>query len=228
MPQRLFWVDAVRGFAIILMVIFHFCYDLRYFGYVDWHIPNGPAWWPFRYLILTLFIFTVGVSLFLAHSKHIDRRKFLKRLLQLMASAAAITVMSLFLFPKTWIYFGILHFIAMVSVIGLCFIRIPKVALLMGAVILVGFWLDVLDSRWPFDFFKQWLPPHTEDFVPLFPWLAVMLLGVGMAGSLPIKKWDLPEHEVTKVFSLIGKHGLLIYLLHQPILFAGFMLVDFL
>ena len=67
--KRLLWVDAVRGLAIVLMVIFHFCYDLRYFGYVDWNNPNGPNWRPFRYVILTLFISTVGVSLVLAHGK---------------------------------------------------------------------------------------------------------------------------------------------------------------
>ena len=108
--QRIHWVDSVRGLAIVLMVIFHFCYDLRYFGYVDWNVPNGASWWPFRYVILTLFIFTLGVSLSLAHSSVIRWRKYAVRLGQIVLAATGITLMSLLMFPNGWIYFGILHF----------------------------------------------------------------------------------------------------------------------
>ncbi len=226
LKQRLLWVDAVRGFAIVLMVIFHFCYDLRYFGYVDWHIPNGPHWWPFRYLIITLFIFTVGVSLSLAHKNHFNQSTFIKRIAQLIVSAAAITIMSLFLFPKAWIYFGILHFIAAASLLGILLVRAPYISLVIGGVILVGYWLGLLSNTWPFEWFSQWLPDDTEDFVPLFPWLGVMYIGVGFAGVFPIKKFDISRNKLTNNLGFIGKHGLIIYLVHQPLLFAGFILIN--
>lgn len=123
--SRIQWIDALRGIAIILMVIFHFCYDLRYFGYVDWNVPNGPNWWPFRYVILTLFIFTLGMSLSLAHSTRVHWKKFSIRLGQLALASGAITAMSIFMFPNTWIYFGILHFLCVASVVGVFFVRIP-------------------------------------------------------------------------------------------------------
>lgn len=241
MPQRLLWLDMLRGFAIVLMIIFHFCYDLRYFGYVDWHIPNGPNWWPFRYFILTLFIFTVGMSLSLAHHPQFKRISFVKRLVQLGLAALAITLMSLIMFPHAWIYFGILHFIALASLIGVPFISRPRIALFLALVILFGYWFGMLGNEWPFNLFADWLPDDTEDYVPLFPWLGVMLLGIGFAGIvLPqmasrskqhtkkIKPWDLPNITINRVLAWLGKRGLIIYLIHQPILFACFYLVQWL
>ena len=150
MKQRLLWLDALRGFAIVLMIVFHFCYDLRYFGWVDWNVPNGDKWWQFRYVIITIFSFTIGVSLSLAHGAQFKRQAFLKRFIQLIAGAFVVTVMSLFLFPNSWIYFGILHFIAAGSVISAPFIKYPKIALGLGLLILISYNLSLINSDMPF------------------------------------------------------------------------------
>lgn len=221
--RRLLWVDALRGVAIVLMVIFHFCYDLRYFGYVDWNIPNGPNWRPFRYVILALFIFTVGLSLALAHGQGVRWKHFSKRLVWLIAAALGITIMSLYMFPEGWIYFGILHFIAFASLAGLLFLRIPLLAGLIGVSILVGYWMDLLPTRWPFNYISGVLPSYTEDYVPIFPWLGVALLGVGLARLLPVERFDVPPLRLAKWLAFLGCHGLIIYVVHQPLLFAVFL-----
>ena len=228
MNSRLLWVDALRGSAIALMIFFHFFYDLRYFGWVDWNIPNGSSWWPFRYLIISLFTFTVGLSLSLAHQKQFRQKIFIKRLAQIFLGATCVTVMSLFLFPKAWIYFGMLHFIAVGSLIAIMFVKIPKVALGLGCIVLVGFWSSLLKSDWPFEFFYQLLPRYTEDLVPLFPWLGVMLIGTGLGGLLPVSKYDVPKSRITKPLAAMGRHALIIYLIHQPLLFGVFILVQML
>lgn len=228
LQQRLVWVDALRGLAIVLMVIFHFCYDLRYFGYVDWDVPNGPNWWPFRYLIVTLFVFTVGISLSLAHKQQLDLPLFLKRLVQLVAASMAITLVSILVFPDSWIYFGILHFIAAASVLGVGLVAHPKTALGLSVFFLFGFWLEVLPGSWPFEWFAFLLPDRTEDFVPLIPWLGIVFLGIGLAGILPVNRgFDLPMNPAIRPLAATGRRGLVIYLLHQPLLFAGFLLVGF-
>ena len=224
--NRLLWVDTLRGFAIVLMIIFHFCYDLRYFGYVDWDVPNGSNWWPFRYLILTLFVFTVGISLHLGHGDGFKKKSFFNRLLRLSIAALAVSLISLFLFPNSWIYFGILHFIAVASLLGLPLARFPKVALLLGIILLVGYWTSLLESIWPFSFFSSLLPVNTEDFVPLFPWLGIMYLGIGTAAIFPVSKADISPVKPVKFLAAMGRHGLIIYLVHQPILFLGFYLVN--
>lgn len=220
----------------MLMIIFHFCYDLRYFGYVDWHIPNGPNWWPFRYFIITLFLFTVGVSLALAHYDHFKRINYIRRLGQILVAAGLVTGVSLFLFPKAWIYFGILHFIAAASFISSLVLHRGYLALGLGAAILIAYWLGWLNNEWPFTLIKSWLPHDTEDYVPLFPWLGVVWIGLGFGrivvpkmvvhkikGKKKIEKtMDLPNNIVTRQIAWLGKHGLIIYLIHQPLLFGGF------
>lgn len=222
--QRIRWVDELRGIAIVLMVVFHFCYDLRYFGYVEWDVPNGTYWWPFRYLILTLFIFSMGVSLSLAHGKGIRWQKFGIRLGQLLLAATAITLMSVYMFPEAWIYFGILHFLAMASIVGLVLVPVPLVALGAGLLILLFYWSGAIHNQWPFSYL-DWLPANTEDYVPLFPWLGITFLGVA-AGAIA------PRIRISQVLPMVpgwvrfaGRHGLIIYLVHQPIMFSGFYLV---
>lgn len=218
--SRIQWVDNLRGIAIVLMVIFHFCYDLRYFGWVDWDVPNGDGWWQFRYIILTLFIFTMGMSLSLAYQKQFKLKKFLIRISQLAIAAILVTVMSLYMFPTAWIYFGILHFLFAASILGILFVKQRLVALLIGISIIIAFWLGILDSQTPFSLFKNYLPNNTEDFVPFFPWLGVCLIGVAASQYLPLKKIESALPALPKGLGFLGRHGLIIYIIHQPILFA--------
>jgi uncharacterized membrane protein len=223
--QRIRWVDDLRGVAIVLMVVFHFCYDLRYFGYVSWDVPNGSYWWPFRYLILTLFIFTMGVSLSLAHGNGIRWRKFGTRLGQLVLSAGLITLMSLYMFPDTWIYFGILHYLALASVVSLLFVPVPLVAFGAGLVIFVFYGAGVIDKQWPF-VYSEALTIYTEDFVPIFPWLAVTLLGISVGAVATKIRLGSYLFWLPGWIRFAGRHGLIIYLVHQPIMFGGFYLVS--
>lgn len=220
LKNRIQWVDNLRGIAIILMVIFHFCYDLRYFGWVNWDVPNGGGWWQFRYVILSLFIFTMGLSLSLAHHKQFKLRKFLIRISQLAIAAILVSAMSLFMFPDSWIYFGILHFLFTASIIGILFIRQVIFALLLGISILVLHGFDIANSGLPFSFFNHYIPDNTEDFVPFFPWLGVCLIGVAAGQLLPLKKIDNYFPKFPNSVNFLGRHGLVIYILHQPVLFA--------
>ncbi|MBX2809935.1 MAG: DUF1624 domain-containing protein [Cellvibrionaceae bacterium] len=218
--SRILWVDALRGIAIVLMIIFHFCYDLRYFGWVNWQVPNGHYWWPFRYIILSLFIFTLGISLHLAHAQRIQWRKFSLRMGQLALSAAAVSLMSLFLFRDTWIYFGILHFLCFASILSLPLLNKPRLSVLLGLCILLLYHLDILNNQWPFNSIRHWLPTHTEDYVPLFPWLAVSYLGLGCAQYLSLTTIERHLAAPPRLLIWLGQRGLRVYLLHQPLLFA--------
>ena len=147
-------------------------------------------------------------------------------MVQLLLGAACVMVVSLFLFPRAWIYFGILHFIVVSSLISIVFVKIPKLALGFGCTALVGFWLSVLNSDWPFKFFYHLLPRYTEDLVSPFPWPGVMLIGTGLSGLLLIDKYVLPKNSIAKPLANVGSHGLIIDLIHQSLLFGGFILVQ--
>lgn len=206
---------------MLLMVIFHFCFDLRYFGFVDWDVPNGPGWWQFRYVILSLFIGTVGISMSLAQGAGFNRKAFLLRQAKLLAAALLISLMSVFMFPQSWIYFGILHFIFAASLICLLLVRFPLLSLVLGIAIVLAHIFDITDPFWPFVYIGQYLPRYTEDFVPFFPWLGVALIGVYLGHLIRHKKPSFCRYSESST-ACMGRHALLIYLLHQPILFACF------
>lgn len=219
--NRFSLIDSVRGFAVLLMIIFHFCFDLRYFGFVDWNVPNGPGWWQFRYLIISLFIGTVGISLSLAQGAGFHKSAFLVRQGKLLAAAAAISLMSVFMFPQSWIYFGILHFIFAASLICLLLVSRPRLALALGSLIILGNLAGYFHPYWPFVYASEFLPAYTEDFVPFFPWLGVSFVGIYLGDLIRRRQPDFCRvSEPATVY--MGRHALVIYLIHQPLLFASF------
>lgn len=222
-------IDVLRGVAIVLMVMYHFCYDLEYFRLASFDFSHDPFWLNLRTLIVSLFLSLVGVSLVLASERGLNLRRYFKRLGLLVLFALAITITSYYMFPGRTIVFGILHLIAFASVAGLLFIRWPWLSLLVG-VGLIGLNL-VFEHR----FFDQpathWLGlmtrrPATEDYVPVVPWFGVVLMGIFLGHQLQRR----PGWEVIRTFhtsaaagrglALAGRHSLLIYMLHQPVLFA--------
>ena len=224
---RVFLIDVLRVFAIVMMIAYHFCYDLKYFGWTSWTIPDGDGWRYWRYVIVSLFVFTMGASMGLATAHGRNYRAFYKRLSKIAVCAFIITIMSLVMFAKSWIYFGILHFMAVAS----CFVFLLsgvnwKLTMIIGIGILIGFFMGWLPRRWPFDFIST-LPGYTEDFVPLFPWLGVACIGLAFSQIFRTSEYanrnltlEGSDNRMARTISVTGKRSLLIYMIHQPILFA--------
>lgn len=222
MTKRLLHLDIYRGLAVVLMVIFHFAYDLHYFGFIDADTTKVAFWIELRLVILSLFLSAVGMSLYLVYSKKFNPSKYKKRLLLLGIASVIISVVTYFIFPKTWIYFGVLHMIFVASLIGPIFTKKPNVAGALG-VFIIALYLSGLRMTPLYDLLQAplYLPMyHTEDLVPLIPWFGVVLLGVFAMHHKLLEIIPLPQHKYLEKFSWIGKHTLAIYLIHQPVLFA--------
>lgn len=234
--MRLQGLDIARGVAIILMVVFHFCFDLKNFGYVDFDLKNGEFWKYFRYLIVSMFIFLAGISAQLMHMNGINVQKLLKRLLFLGFASLLVTVGSYTQFPKSWIYFGVLHFFFVVTIIGLIFLKIPKISLLLGIFIIIGYNYSWISMHWLYSILQEpfFLPQvYTQDLVGFVPWFGVYLLGL-TAGSYRLQElffnFDFlnQKTKMNTFFAILGTHSFIIYLLHQLVLFALFYLIAFL
>ena len=210
-------LDLMRGIAIIMMIAFHFIYDLNSFGFSD--IPlfthwAGIAW---RCLIVFLFLSAVGISLVIAHGKGIKFKKFLKRLLYLGIAALFVSAGTYVMFPDGWIYFGILHLIWFSTIIAISFVNLPKTSLLIAALILIGAIFDQPNLSFISYLLEPYLPLGSVDYYPLFPWLSFVFIGIYLGHN--------PYYQKTFIFRLnwlevIGKHALIIYLTHQIVLFS--------
>ena len=210
-------LDLMRGIAIIMMIAFHFIYDLNSFGFSD--IPlythwAGIAW---RCLIVFLFLSAVGISLVIAHGKGIKFKKFLKRLLYLGIAALFVSAGTYVMFPDGWVYFGILHLIWFSTIIAISFVNLPKTSLLIAALILIGAIFDQPNLSFISYLLEPYLPLGSIDYYPLFPWLSFVFIGIYLG--------HYPYYQKIFIFRLnwlevIGKHALIIYLTHQIVLFS--------
>lgn len=226
--QRIHHIDTLRGLAIAMMIAYHFCFDLDYFSVIDADLNHDPFWLGARTLIVTLFLAVMGVSLQLAHRQGIRWQAVSHRLALLAGCAALVTLATWSLFPRSYVFFGILHFIALASLLGLPFLNRPWLAIACGTALLgVGiFWSHPFFNGAPW----QWIglmtyKPITEDYVPLIPWFGVVLLGMAAGMTLrnaPAKKLPIGWRGA---LAWAGRHSLPIYLLHQPVLLGMLYLV---
>ena len=219
--SRLFLPDFLRAMAICLMLVFHTCFDLRYFQWWDLKTAAPLIWRYLPNLIVSLFFMAVGFSLVLAHSPQVAWKKFFQRLLRIALGAGLISGVTYWYLPDNWIYFGTLHCIVLVSILGLPLRNLPQVSLMLAFIILTT---DLgLHVSWPW-----WNLPHqSADYIPPLPWFSAVLSGIWLAHR-PWSNWcprALP-HWVASTIKFLGRHALLIYLLHQPLIFGIFALVD--
>jgi len=224
----------LRGVAIVLMIAYHFCFDLNYYRVLSIDFNNAPFWLGARAFIVSLFLLLVGVSLHLATRRGLNWPRYLRRLGLLIAAAALVSAASYQMFPQTFIYFGILHFIALASLLGLAFTRFYWLNLCAGLGAITAGLLyhnPAFDSR-----MRGWIgfmtfKPPTEDYVPLLPWFGVVLIGMFLGrwlfGRDPIPsllRWQATA-KGSRLLAFGGRHSLLIYVLHQPVLLGTLYLI---
>lgn len=224
--SRLVSLDIARTAALLGMVCFHLVFDLQMFG----HLPYGTTATPFFYwharLVAGSFIFLSGVSLWLAHGAGLHWPAFWRRWIKLAAAAALVSAATYAAFPAYFVYFGILHSLALSSLVGVMFLRLPALATAAAGVAVMA-----ASYHLPSDAFNAPLlrflglaaiPAETIDFEPVFPWVGPFLLGLAAARlASRLNLWPavaLPDRPWIRALAWPGRHSLMIYLLHQPVL----------
>ena len=130
-----------------------------------------------------------------------------------------------------FIFFGILHEIALASLIALALIRLPAPILIVAgaAAFLAPDYLrsSFFDPPWFWWVGLSQIIPRSNDYVPLFPWIAPFLFGLSAAKLAHsyrlLERFASREalsNRLAKGFSWAGRHSLSIYLIHQPLLFG--------
>ena len=231
-------LDALRGLALVWMTVFHFCFDLNQFGYWRQDLYHDPFWTLQRTAILSTFLICAGMGQAVALQQGQSWARFWRRWGQVAGCAVLVTAGSYLMFPRSFIYFGVLHGIALMSIVARLTAHWGNWLWLLGlmaiasqplaAYLLAGTALaDPFNARW-----LNWLglithKPITEDYVPVIPWLGLMWWGVA-AGNWWLQRparvaWQ--PARPGRGLVVLGRWSLAYYMLHQPVLIGAMMLV---
>ena len=223
--HRLVSLDTLRGVAIVAMIAYHLCFDLRYFGITRSDFEHDTRWLTARAAILSSFLLIAGISAVLAARRPMPVRHWLRHVGTIASAALLVSAGSALVFPQSFIWFGVLHAIAMSLVVANPLVRRPFVAAIAGAVVIVA---GVVYANPAFDWrVLGWVgfmtaKPVTEDYVPMFPWMGVLFLGIALGHLLVRTEFRAiaPLARLPRWLAFLGRHSLAVYLLHQPLLFA--------
>jgi uncharacterized membrane protein len=229
---RIVAIDAARGAALFAMAIYHLSWDFAYFHLAPADLPMILPMRIFSHAVAATFLGLAGASLALAHAQAIRWRAFWRRFGIIAAAAALVTVATYFFAPQELVFFGILHCIALASLLAAPLLRSPAwAALALGALVFAApvFIADPLFNPQTL----VWLglgtvPPHTLDWRPLMPWAGCLFLGLGLVRlnlprliASPLARWRPAAGDWrANIWVWAGRHSLAIYLIHQPILVA--------
>ena len=230
-PRRIDLVDTLRGAALLAMFAYHFAWDLSFFRLIATDVVAHTGWRWFAHGIAGTFLGLVGASLVLATRRHLDRGAYLRRLALVAGAAALVTAGTYAFMPDAYVFFGILHHIAVASVIALPFLVLPTLAVAGAAV--TAFALPGLVAVHPAlnGDLLLWIglgdrPIRSGDFVPLLPWFGCVLAGIvaarlalALVGEDRLAAWRARSRPAA-LLAAMGRHSLPIYLVHQPLFIA--------
>jgi uncharacterized membrane protein len=233
-------IDQLRGLAVVAMITYHFTWDLEFFRYVDPGTATaGPMKWYAR-AIASTFLVLAGVSLVLAHGQAINWRTLGTRFARVAGAAALISLGTWFAMGERFIFFGILHQLAIGSLVGLVFLHLPVTVTLLAAAAMIAAPHYLRSAI--FDAPVWWwlglssVDPPSNDYVPILPWTGMILVGIAAAKLAATKGAFSPSAltpekisgPVSNWLSLAGRNSLIIYLVHQPMLIGSLYLFSLL
>ena len=220
-------LDALRGVAIVWMAIFHFSYDLNYFGFIQQNFLHDPKWTLQRTCIVTLFLLCAGAGQAVATQQGQPAQRFWKRWAQIAGCALLVSATSFYMFPRSYISFGVLHGIAVMLLVvrftaswgaarwplGLVAIALPHIAQHPFFDTRATDWIGLVTHL-----------PVTEDYVPVLPWLGVMWWGAAGTDWLIRHRRELLTGPLARAFAplaLLGRWSLTFYMTHQLVLLGA-------
>ena len=234
-----FWeIDALRGTAVVMMVIFHTVFSISFFDISDIDVIHG-FWRVFALATATLFIMIAGVSLSVSSARAQAALDTWRVAWKNVRRGAGIFLVGMSITLVTWVFvrsefvlFGVLHCIGLSIALSPLFIRFGKANLAIGAgIMLIAPFIDRISG--PLSL--AWLGVHPADFasldyVPLIPWLGVFLVGMGLGASLyPGGLRGFPaggeERPLLRPVTFLGRHSLPIYLVHVPVILLFLALI---
>jgi len=238
--QRFDRLDLWRGLAIVWMACFHFSFDLNQYGFIaPQNFYADPFWTQQRFCIVSMFLLGAGAGQAVAADAALSWGRFWRRWIRIAGCAALVSIGSWFMFPLGWISFGVLHGMAVMLILlrllgqALPPARLARAPLALAGVaaLAVACWMLPHWVRDPFfdSRLTNWVGlvthlPRTEDYVPVLPWLGMMLAGYVVASVLLVHAraaFTGPVPTVVRPLAILGQWSLSFYMIHQLVLIGA-------
>lgn len=224
-------IDLLRTLAIAMMVIYHTLYDLE--SFYSWSVLGrlGIGGWLLARSTAILFLLLVGVTSAISWGRAPSFAKAIRRAVRILGAALLVSFATFFVDPETYVRFGILH------LIGFSALLLPLVARLHEGNALFGLGLIVIGNAPLFPsacpsrlsivchaLLPLGIPPWgftTVDYFPFLPWFGILLLGSALGHLLYVRCPQWRSHTACRLSTLLtwpGRHSLLLYLIHQPLI----------
>ena len=211
--MRIDELDSLRATALVMMLVLNFVTDLNHFGIMN--TETGDQWWWMARIAASLFVGISGVSYFLAHRLEYDFTKTSGRTKRLIFWAFVITIITYIFEPSAYVRFGVLHLLALASIVAFPVARKPEFALGIGLILLIIplssnsnlVWLGLRETGF-----------LAVDYFPLNPWLGIFFIGLALASRIYPEGKPLTEIQWPEKWLWFGRNTLTIYVIHQPIL----------
>lgn len=241
--QRLHLIDTIRGATLLSMIAYHASWDLVYIAGVNWpwYMSRQAFYW--QQGICWTFILVSGFCM-------IFSRNWLKRGLLVFGGGALVTLVTLLVLPQDRVVFGVLTFLGSAMLLAgagdAVLQKIPAPAGMIISAALFALSRNVNRGYLGFGSWKTELPRamyrnmltsflgfpmsgfFSTDYFSLFPWIFLFLCG-SFAGRYILKKGWLKApcmYYNIPILSWLGRHSLLIYLVHQPVIYLVFAAVQ--
>jgi uncharacterized membrane protein len=231
-----FWeIDLFRGIAVILMVVYHLVFMLVFFDKIG--VDLSFFWWVFfQRLIATLFILIVGISLTLSNveCKNAGFWKNAKRGIIIFLAGMIVTLATWLYLGSGLVVFGVLHLIGVSIIIAYPFLKLRTFNAVFGAsLIVLGVIAEqiVIGSRMLIWLGIRYDGFYSVDYFPLLPWFGIVLFGIFFGNTFYLGRkrrfnlLDISSNWAVKGLCFAGRHALLIYLTHIPLITAILLLV---
>jgi len=230
-PARYPEIDILRGTAILMMILFHTLFDLSFFRVAPIDVAEG-FWRYFAYATATLFLLIVGVSLSVSHARALKKiqgralvQKFVLRGAGIFCCGLLVTIATWWYLKEGYVIFGILHLIGVAVMLSPLFFRFRTWNAVIGITFIVIGWIFATIPG-PMALLVFGVHPLTfmsVDYTPVFPWMGLVLIGLAIgefAYPRGERRWKVPQFPriVELPLSFLGRHSLVIYLVHQPVI----------
>ncbi len=233
LKNRILEIDILRAIAVLLMIFYHFIFDLEFLQITILQFTKTFFWKIFPGSIGFVFIFLAGIAVFLNYQKHKNINRIRKHGIKIFLYGLCLTILSFLIYPQEYIRFGILHLIGSSIFVSTFLIKnqLAIVFSVFGIFFLNPFITKSICSDL-FSFFGCSNPQFSSlDYYPIFPWFGFFLLGIIFGQILyKNKQTYFPKlneaiqteqnffSKILKILVWSGQKSLMIYFLHQPIL----------